>query len=157
MRRFPRLQLALVLVLGLAACGSSESFDAPTVSTNPSYRPEGTVVFSPDDVESDSYGEETNWTPGVDDVAGAEELLHAYIDDHPALGLDDFDTYHRQYVGIGPDDGQSLSVNALCESSGLDDWEDDYIVVADGGTCFWSAHVFVPAGIVSDFQVNGYA
>ena len=164
MRRLPHLLLALLLVVGLAACGDDgasddgESFDPPsTDDVDTDELPEGTVVFSPDQVESDGYGDPTSWTPQADDVVAADEALQQYIDDNPDLGLDPFDTYHRQYVGVGPDDGQLVSVNALCESSGLDDWEDDFIVVADGGTCFWSAHVFLGTGRVSDFIVNGYA
>ena len=161
MRRLPHLVLALLLVVGLAACGDDgessdgEDFDAPSDTTGD--LPEGAIVFTPDDVERDANGEEVNWTPQAEDVIAAEELLRDHLDQHPELGLDDFDTFHRQYVGIGPDDGQSLSVSALCEAADLDDWEDDYIVVADGGTCFWQAHVFVPAGIVSDVRVNGSA
>lgn len=161
MYRLLALALALPLTVGLTACGDDsssddETFDPPT-TVDGGDLPEGTVVFTPDEAETDAFGEETDWTPTAEDVAAAEELLQQYIDDHPDLGLDDFDSFHRQYMGTGPDDGQLVSVNALCESSGLDDWEDGLIVVADGGTCFWSAHVSVPSGTVSDFSVNGYA
>jgi hypothetical protein len=151
-----RLALVLLVLAGLTACGddadTAEDFDTPETTVGQDL-PEGVVVFNPDQVESDGYGEATDWTPTAEDVVAAEDLLRAYLDDHPDLGLDDFDTYHRQYVGIG----ESLSVNALCESSGLDDWEDEFIVVADGGTCFWSAHVTVPTAQVTDVVVNGFA
>ncbi len=165
MRRLPHLLLALLLAVTLVACGDDggstqdedEGFDPPSTTEAPGTTDENTVIFSTDEVDTDARGEPTTWTPSPDDVAAADELLQQYLEDHPELDLDDFDTYRRQYVGTGPDDGELVSVNALCESSGLDDWQDDLIVVSDGGTCFWQADVFVPNGIVSNFAVNGYA
>jgi hypothetical protein len=159
MRRRIPVVLVSLLALSLTACGDDggsgggESFDPPEPTVD---LPEGTVVFSPADAEQDAYGDPVSWTPDADDVAAADDLLATYLDDHAELDLDPLDTYHRQYVGIGPD-GEALSVNALCQGSGLDDWEDGLIVVADGGTCFWQAHVFLTAGAVRDVSVNGYA
>ena len=165
-RRLLPALFALVLfavVLLAAACGddsgSTQDDDQnfnPGVDGTEDALPDGTVVFDPDEVESDSYGEPTTWTPAVDDIEEAEAALQDHLAEEADLGLDPFDSYHRQYVGIG--DGEDVvSVNALCEGSGLEDWEDQFIVVADGGTCFWQAHVDLGTGEVDPLTVNGEA
>ncbi len=49
-----------------------------------------------------------------------------------------------------------MSVNALCAVDDLD-WEDQLVVVADGGSCFWQATVDLPTSEVLSFTVNGEA
>jgi len=132
--------------------------DAPPDGPGPHYdeMPVGRFVFSPDDAEQDTNGAETTWTPTAADVEGVDALLRDYVDEHRHLGLDDFDTYHRQYVGTG-EVGEIASVNALCEDAQLDDWEDELIAVNDGGTCFWQAEVSFFTLDVESFTVNGVA
>ena len=164
MRRLPLL-LALVLLLG--ACGDDsgstqdgdEEFDSPTETTesgDDSALPEGAVVFTPDDAETDINGDAVTWTPATEDVLAAEEALAAHIEANPDLGVEGLDTYHRQYVGTG-EDSDVVSVNALCESAELDDWEDELILVNDGGSCFWQAEVARESLEVESFTVNGEA
>lgn len=165
MRRLTLL-LAAVLLL-LAACGddsgstqdTDEEFDSPTETTegdDDSALPEGTVVFTPDDAETDTNGDAVTWTPGTEDVLAAEEALAAHLEDNADLGVEPLDTYHRQYVGTG-EDSDVISVNALCESAELDDWEDELILVNDGGPCFWQARVARESLEVESFTVNGQA
>lgn len=154
MRRLPPLLLALTLLL--VACGDDEGVSTEEPGTTGlGDLPEGAVVFTPDDAATDTYGDATTWTPGPADVEVAEAALQDHIDDQPDLGLDPFDTYHRQYVGVGDED--IVSVNALCESADLDDWEDELILVNDGGACFWQAQVDLATGTVDPFTVNGEA
>jgi hypothetical protein len=176
MRRSPLL-LALALLL-LTACGDDggstrdegDAFNPPasTSDDGPPPRPtdgpapdiedlpEGTVVFSPDDAETDTFGNETTWTPTAEDVEAVEQLLQDHLDENPDLGIDDLGTYHRQYVGTG-EVGDIASVNALCEDADLDDWEDELILVNDGGSCFWQAEVSFFRLSVESFTVNGEA
>jgi hypothetical protein len=152
-----RCLLLLTLLLLLAACGDDSggvSTEEPG-TTGLGTLPEGAVVFTPEDAATDIYGDETTWTPGPADVEVAETALRAHLDDNADLGLDDLDTYHRQYVGVGDED--VVSVNALCEGADLDDWEDELILVNDGGTCFWQAQVDLTDGSIGAFTVNGVA
>ena len=178
MHRLLPLVLALLL---LAACGddsgstqdTDEAFDpastttevtlpddAPTPPTDgpaPDIDdlPEGAVVFSPDEAETDVNGNETTWTPSVADVEGVDALLAEYAVDHPELELRDYDAYVRQYVGTG-EVGETASVNALCEADDFD-YQDELVLVEDGGSCFWQAEVSFFTLEVESFTVNGDA
>jgi hypothetical protein len=159
MRRLPVLIAALSLLA--TACsddGSGESFGDPSSTTEVVLGddlPDQVVVFTSDDSEIDANGEPVTWTPGIEDVLSAEAALAEHIEANPDLGVDAIDTYARQYVGIG--DGEDVvSVNALCAVDDLD-WEDQLIVVADGGPCFWHATVDLPTQAVQTFTVNGEA
>jgi hypothetical protein len=159
MRRFPLLVLTLALFL--AACGDDgstqdgdETFDPPETTEVPDL-PENTVVFGPDDEATDLYGDEVTWTPDADDIATVDQLVADHIEAEGGLGLDPVDAYARQYVGTG-DEGDIVSVNALCSYDDLD-WEDELILVNDGGTCFWQAQVSLTANEVQLLQVNGSA
>ena len=174
--RLRLLPLAAVVLLLVAACGDDggstqdgdESFDPPSTTTDgPAPRPtdgpapdiddlpDGTVVFSPDDVESSIDGEPTTWTPTADDVEGVDGTLGEYIEQHPELGVEPIDEYVRQYVGTG-EVGDVVSVNALCDADSFD-WEDDLIAVDDGGSCFWQAEFSFFTLDVDSFTVNGEA
>jgi hypothetical protein len=168
MRRLPPLLLTLLLAVALAACGDDggstqdddETFDpASTTSTTEEPDddvPEGAVVFGPDEVEQDIYGNEVTWTPTGEDLRVVEEALGDFIADHPEDGVEDLEEYHRQYTGTG-DEGETVSVNALCVDAGLDDWEDELILVNDGGPCFWQAEFDVESLDVVTFNINGEA
>ncbi len=167
MRRLLLLVLTLPLAVALVACGGDdgsvqdddETFDpASTTSTTAPDEdvPEGAVVFGPDDVEQDIYGNEVTWTPTGDDLRFAEEALGDFIADHPEDGVEDLEEYHRQYVGTG-EEGETVSVNALCVDADLDDWEEELILVNDGGSCFWQAEFDTESLDVVTFNVNGEA
>ncbi len=161
MRRLLVLTAALTLLF--AACGDDsgddETFDDPGSTTTEVIEgddlPDQVVVFTPDDTEIDANGEPLTWTPGIEDVLSAEAALAEHLEANPDLGVDAIDTYARQYVGIG--EGEDVvSVNALCAVDDLD-WEDQLVVVADGGSCFWQATVDLPTSEVLSFTVNGEA
>jgi hypothetical protein len=148
-------RLLLVLAVLVSACGDDGSVADPPPTTEADDLPADVVVFGPDDVEDDLYGDPVTWTPSVDDVAAVDEALEAHIDGDPSLGVEPLDRYHRQYVGTG-EEGETVAVNALCAVDGMD-WEDDLILVNDGGSCFWGAQVNVATSEVTTFTVNGVA
>ncbi|HYF46032.1 MAG TPA: hypothetical protein VD926_07455 [Acidimicrobiales bacterium] len=167
MRRLLLLPLALLLAVVLAACGDDsgstqdddETFDSPSSTTeepDEPEAPEGAVVFTPDEEETDIYGNEVTWTPDAEQLRIAEEALGDFIADHPEDGVEDLEEYHRQYTGTG-EEGEVISVNALCVDSGIEGWEDEIILVNDGGSCFWQAEFDVESLDVVTFNVNGEA
>ena len=48
-----------------------------------------------------------------------------------------------------------MSINALCDDEL--DWEDEYIVVDDGGACYWQATFSYFTLELVDLSVNGDA
>ena len=168
MRRFSLPLLTLLLAAALVACGGDdgsvqdddETFDpASTTSTTEAPDedvPEGAVVFGPDDVEQDIYGNEVTWTPTGEDLRFAEEALGDFIADNPEDGVEDLEEYHRQYTGTG-EEGETVSVNALCADADLGDWEEELILVDDGGSCFLQAEFDTESLDVVTFNVNGSA
>lgn len=161
-RLLPALAASLLLV---AACGDDgstqdrdETFDPGVDADDPgggNALPGQIVVFGPDEVEADVYGEPVTWTPSAEDVAAVEEILAAHLRDEAATGVDELTTYARQYVGVGEAEDR-LTVNALCAVDDLP-WEDDLVLVNDGGPCFWQATVDPATGTVDPFTVNGEA
>jgi len=148
-----RLLLALPLVLCAAACG-----DDGGGSAGEGDLPDRAVVLTGDHAQTDAHGEQVTWTPQTDDVLAAEDALARYIEDHPDLGLDPLEGYARQYLGIGPDDGELVSVNAFCTTEDpLDDWREELEVVQDGGACFWQARFDPALDRMLDLTVNGEA
>ena len=165
--RMRRTLLAVLLTLAVvAACGDDggstqdedEAFDPPsTTEAVETELPEDVVVFSPDDEETDVLGDEVTWTPTTADVAVVEEALDAYIEANPDLEIEGgLGASQRQYVGTG-DDGDIVSVNALCEAYGFYDWEEELISVSDGGSCFWQATYSLDDEEFVTFSVNGSA
>ena len=162
MRRPLLCCLTLFLAIALVACGDDGDDDRVIEDSEPSEDtvdpnlPDDVVVFTPDDVERDNYGEEVTWTPSAEDIEGTEAALSDHIEANPDLGVDPLESYHRQYVGTGQD-GELVSVQALCQVDDFDDWEDELILVNDGGSCFWQATFSFRTLEVESFSVNGEA
>ncbi len=162
MRR--RLVLIAALTLVLAACGDDrgstqdgdETFDAPDTTEA---LPELVVVFSPDESETDSYGEPTTWTPEADDVQAAEAILAEHLETNSRRRRRRPWTPTPASTSASARTRRLVSVNALCEASldTFEDWEDELIVVNDGGPCFWQATVDLTTNEVDPFTVNGNA
>ena len=63
--------------------------------------------------------------------------------------------YKRQYVGIVQNDKELILVNAFCTDEF--DWQEEAVIVSDGGDCFFRV-IYDPAtGTFTDFEVNGEA
>lgn len=142
----PSLVLVLVLVSLAVATGCDDTRPGTTTGApSPSDLPERVVVLSPDDGP-----EGADWTPSVDDVEAAESLLTEVVAPMPGAEqlLQPLNEYVRQYAGV---DGDVVAVNGLCDYSL--GWEESWVVVDDGGTCFW--HAEVAGGEVTAFSVNG--
>jgi hypothetical protein len=66
--------------------------------------------------------------------------------------------YKRQYFGIAFEKGQHvIYANYFCDSGYFDDWQDRYIVVMDGGECFFQIQYDPSKGTFSNLQINGLA
>lgn len=134
---------ATALLLALVACGEEEDASSGPITVS-----DRAVVLTADDI--DRYGPEVTWTPDASDVEAVDEALAEHRAAHPETDLEPYDDYFRQYVGT---EGGAVHVNAMCDE--IDGWQDSYVTVEDGGSCFWQASV--RDGEVERWAVNGSA
>lgn len=179
------LVLALAIAVVTAACGDDDDGDPQTTGSGGGGggrdRPDsGTLVEGDDyhgvllDAHLDYLQPEEG--PGIDDgvesfvptedevatfEAGLEDALADAV--NPTMDevtADDLPDYVRQYTGVAADDLQQLVVGGFCASAADDDgfnWQDSWIQVADGGTCFWEATMDLASNTIIRFAFNGSA
>lgn len=132
-------------VLVLAGCtGGSVTAGGPAL-------PDRVAVFGPDDLRGHGIAERADRRPTATEVLAADRVLRPRVAAVRDAGVTQFAQYYRQYAGLP---GGAIAVNAMCSVRG-DNWRWDWIVVADGGACYWSA--VVRGGVVEEFVVNGLA
>jgi hypothetical protein len=102
------------------------------------------------------------WTPSKADVAEAESKLLAFLQ-QAKLGnhekdriLKDIKSYKRQYVGILTRGKKELFINFFCESF-QEEWTKHFLLVLDGGACFFRVNFSMEKKMFHDLSVNGYA
>lgn len=103
------------------------------------------------------------WTPTGDHVLALEKELGAFLQANPDHFYernipvwDRLEEYNRQYIGIHLDDKQVIYANYFCDSAQLD-WRNDFVLVMDGGDCFFQFKYDVDSAEFFDLQVNGSA
>ena len=127
------------------------------------------VIFTAANAEQVGLGYDFNepiidyWTPAEADVAALEAGLPAFLeseippDHYNRRILERLDLYKRQYFGITFEAGQPLMyANFFCVDE-FDYWLESYVMVMDGGECFFQV-VYDPASdTFSRLSVNGFA
>jgi hypothetical protein len=92
-------------------------------------------------------------------VLGIKSLEHEYN----RLSIKSFRDYYRQYVCyIQPDGDSIVFINAVCniwfDPMGIrEDWQNNIIMVMDGGDCFWSTLINFTKKRNIRLVVNGMA
>lgn len=66
------------------------------------------------------------------------------------------DHYYRQYLGLVVNKRRIIYINALCEDSPPENWQQTVYDVCDGG-CTWGVVYDVASGDFSDLEMNGVA
>jgi hypothetical protein len=102
------------------------------------------------------------WTPRAEEIEALERDLPGYFQTAAASNprvsddfIDRLPEYKRQYVGIIQNGSELILVNAFCTDDS--DWQEDAVIVLDGGDCFFRI-IYDPGNrTFSDFQVNGEA
>lgn len=103
------------------------------------------VIWSEDEI--DGY-----WLPGEPWLEAADQAIAdraERIEDPqrtPVLGS------YRQYGGFIENGERKIYINAFCVE--LDNWKRGYVMVMDGGPCFWNAVYNVNTGEVEHLYVN---
>jgi hypothetical protein len=145
----------------LLLCGDAQAADGFA------HVPTG-VIFSAALVEKTAdrpFGEVTApfWTPSPTDVAAAEAALRNYLEtrgDRAANAIAvKLDTYRRQYLGDSPGGNRSILINAFCNGylKHEPDWHRSFVIVLDGGDCFFRARFDPRTSTIEMFEVNGSA
>lgn len=91
------------------------------------------------------------WTPSEADLQAAENAVLAA----PAGDREPEIEGYRQYVGIIEEGERKIVINSMCDQ--VDGWKDAYVMIADGGPCYWNALYNVETGELEYLVVNGEA
>jgi hypothetical protein len=100
------------------------------------------------------------WTPSAEDILQLEESLTEYLSQNSIYFIQQppvwerLDEYHRQYVGLERGGKKIIYGNFFCDSMGLD-WRETFIVVIDGGECYFQIEYDVEDMIFIMLMVNG--
>jgi hypothetical protein len=103
------------------------------------------------------------WTPTEAQVMALEAGLVPFLEsevsaDYYRYGFwEDLPTYKRQYFGITFNQGQPLILaNYFCVDQ-FEYWLDTYVMVMDGGDCFFHLLYDPTSASYSDLRINGEA
>ena len=94
--------------------------------------------------------------PTTEQIKKVELQLQKYLEkNRPELKK--IDSYYRQYTGFktngSPD---NIRANFLCEVND-DQWKKEWIMVFDGGDCYFNFSFNVNTSEITDFSTNGNA
>jgi len=171
----PKMISLLFLLPLLLGCTSAQP--APTATASPTPLPatatppveanqlivtdtfEG-VIFTREKAEADQpvYQAEGYWTPTQTDILNLESALAPYLQqaapqDYPGP-LKDLTDYKRQYVGLLKDGRQLIWVNFFCQAHQID-WQQEFVFIADGGSCYFELNYNPQTGEFSDLSIHG--
>lgn len=167
---------AMILVFGLlvmqlaAGCGSFDFLPIDPDGENiPIYfgEAEGVIFYaqtaSYSGIELEYDDTVTGyWTPEQAQVRELEDGIVPFLEasiapDHYQYGFwEDLDDYKRQYFGLTFGDRDLIYANYFCADD-FEHWRTSYVLVMDGGACFFQV-LYDPAdGTFSDLRINGVA
>jgi len=161
----------LITSMLIASCSQGTSPQEPApVLAEPG--PDKTVIFSERDasaqlLEVNLFRDEFNgyWTPSVEQVLVMESGLADYLGENglPETGFENpvpveqsLPDYYRQYFGyIAPDESRIIYGNFSCTE--IDDWDEQWLYVDDGGNCFFQVQYNLDTGTYFGLIINGEA
>lgn len=166
--RFFRVFLFLPALIWLSACDFGP-LPPPTPTMDPRVADDIThVIFSPQQAEaaqverwaSAGANFEGYWMPSGKDLLTMEVQLGPYLQAHadqffahPTV-WEQLDEYHRQYVGLVVDGKSLIYGNFFCAETETD-WTHAWVIVLDGGDCFFQVTFDVAGQTFIRLQVNG--
>ena len=122
-----------------------------------------------------NYGFES-WKPTEKDLDLVQEILDKAIDEKEFDFLKkpikkNIEKYYRQYVPYINKNGERvIDINAFCEilenppnpEKGINewtemDWKNEFVMVDDGGNCYWQITINIDTKTYKDLMVNGVA
>ena len=107
-----------------------------------------------------SWSEEGNWQPLPQDIATLEAVLPEYLRTAAAPRSPELwqksSSYKRQYAGMLENGNLLIHMNAFCDAVGQD-WQQEPVVVMDGGDCYFTLVYNVQTGTFERLNINGDA
>ena len=162
-----RQTVTLFLLVGLPLGAQQKSSNTPTDPAGVMVRGDGFegVIFPAEMKALNSYsgGKQMQyWTPSEADIVEAESKLVAFLQQTKAPKfqqekiLKNIKTYKRQYVGVVKNGEQDIFINFFCDSGHVE-WTKHFVMVSDGGACFFQVTFSTKTKTFSDLMVNGVA
>ncbi|WP_165389008.1 hypothetical protein [Aquimarina brevivitae] len=121
----------------------------------------------------EQYGYQ-KWEPSEQEITIAQDILSTAIKDGIFDFLkkpvkESFHEYYKQYIPYLTKEGENvIEINAFCEILELPpaprststqwttmDWKKEYVMVDDGGNCYWQITVSITKKTYKNLQVNG--
>ena len=102
------------------------------------------------------------WTPTEEEILGLEGQLGTFLRQNSAAFnrqppvWEQLENYKRQYAGLTIKGRQVIHGNFFCTDTGLD-WTQEWVLVFDGGDCFFQLQFDMESGSFIDLMVNGEA
>jgi len=154
----------ILLLITLPSCNSKSEEQTNRLVRTSSF--EG-VIFTQQNAEllNRILGDNTisaYWTPSQADVIALESGLNNYLQSVATRfpqgppSEERLSEYHRQYLGIIEEGRRVIYANYFCED-GNQDWENQFVMVQDGGICFFQLKFEVGTSRYYDLQINGEA
>jgi len=151
--------VGIALLISLVSC-STLPLESPTVEANQHW-----VIVTRKQAEEMNIGSwlaesDGLWTPSVDDILKLEEILPEYLSQNSSQFYRQppvwqrLDEYQRQYIGLERGEKQIIYGNYFCNNSGVD-WQQNLVLVEDGGECFFHVEFDVDSGEFIKLRVNG--
>lgn len=148
-----------VLFLFLIACTPS----APNVEG------ENWIAFSAENAQADQMldwlfiDDIEYWSPTETDVHAIEDDLPAYLQENESAFYvtgapiwERLDEYKHQYIGVVLEGERVVYANYFCDATGLD-WKKEFVMVLDGGACYFQFKFNTDSDEYFGLQVNGEA
>ena len=102
------------------------------------------------------------WTPSQADAIALETGLPAYLQANAGYFQpqppiwERLEDYKRQYLGIQENGKRVIYANYFCEAHNTD-WENQFVLVIDGGDCYFQIKFEIDTHRFYDLRVNGEA
>jgi len=72
--------------------------------------------------------------------------------------IDHSEKYYKQFIAVTNPKGEKIvQVNCFCDKRGMNYWKKSWVMVSDGGACFFQLEINLTTNSVIGFWVNGVA
>lgn len=126
------------------------------------------IVFTAENARKEQIGgwlftgEIEYWSPTEADVRAVEEGVGVFLQENAAMFYTNvpvwerLDEYNRQYVGMIVEGRKVLYANFFCNREDAT-WRKEFVLVLDGGSCYFQFQFDSATGEFFDLRVNGEA